>query len=126
MGEQLAHAYRTPTSGQVIEIARGRCVEIHPPVLCQLRHGDAGEGFAGRVEREPRAAGGDHTVLDVGQPIGFRQHHLAILDHGDLQARDALFLHGLADEAAGLVVGLVLVGGDGGEGQQADDHEQGW
>lgn len=124
MRQQLVYAHVSPRWRKIIQVARGRRVQIQLPLLGQLRGGHAGERLGGRIEWETGVARGKHTVLHVGQPVGLGQHGLPVLDHRDLQSWDAPLQHDLADQAAGLVVGLVLAGRDGGEGQCTDEHEQ--
>jgi hypothetical protein len=124
--EVCASSWRTRTSCPVAEDHPGSARLGHPDPIApagQLRDGHAGERLGGRIERKAGVARGKHTVLDVGQAVGLGQHDLPVFDHRDLQPGNALLQHDLADQAAGLVVGLVLAGGDGGEGQGSDEHE---
>lgn len=123
MRKQLAYAYVSPRWWKIIQVTRGRRVQIQLPLLGQLRGSHAGERLGGRIERKAGVARGEHTVLDIGQAVGLGQHDLPVLDHRNLQSRDALLQHDLLDQPAGLVVGLILAGRDGGEGQGADEHE---
>jgi hypothetical protein len=103
----LAEANSPPTLRQVIQIARNRGVEIDQPGFGQLHHSDARKRFCRGVDGKQRHRRDRHAILYVGQAVAFRQDKLTVFDDGNLQTRNAQFLHGLLYQLPRRLVGVI-------------------